>query len=178
VSINDGFRNEGLHAGFSPVIHVPGPVVNTRIYNNLVVRRKRAAASVDPSFITFDNWNGFADSTLLANNIFCIEEGTGIKYGKSTGTHFTHNAYYGLFTILPDDSYAITVPPGFVQQNIFTGKEPAGFKLAYTSPCIHKGMIIAAHPVRDYFGNWLQPTEVPSIGVHQVNNAKNKESKL
>jgi hypothetical protein len=39
-------------------------------------------------------------------------------------------------------------------------------------------MIIAAHPVRDYFGNWLQPTEVPSIGVHQVNNAKNKESKL
>ncbi|BAV09460.1 Right handed beta helix region [Filimonas lacunae] len=169
ISINDGFRSTGRHAGFSPLIHVPGPVKNARIYNNLVVRKQRAGSKLDSNFIAFDNWGGFAADVLLANNMFCLQEGTGVKYGNSSLIRFCNNMYYGLFPILPEDSFAIIQPPAFVTEDVFAGNQPAAFRLKDTASCAGHGIPIGNKPLKDYFGNWIGIGEKPSVGIQQCN---------
>jgi hypothetical protein len=70
LSVNDGLRDTGQHAGFSPVFHISGPVTNNLIYNNTIVMYRKPAG-IDRKIIKMDTWGGdWPANSLFANNIF------------------------------------------------------------------------------------------------------------
>lgn len=170
ISINDGYRTSGKHAGFSPAIHIAGPVFNTCIYNNLIVSGNRNAQT-DSSLIAFDSWGGFSDSCLIANNIFHSLTMVDYCLSKSTRTHFTHNLYSGMQQMVPADTAAILLNPQFVNASIpihLNGREQTrGFVLKETSPAKHKGLKLPGFPNKDYFGNNFNSISSIDIGPHQ-----------
>jgi hypothetical protein len=169
VSVNDGHRTQGQHAGFSPVIHIAGPSRNTRIYNNLIYVTKRQA-NMDSTLVNLDTWHGYADSTLFANNIFFAEGGVKYLYGKSSRNFFSHNLYYGRHHQQPADAAGLTGFPGFKSVNLKdrTGfKALAGFQLEGNSPAIGNGLPLVEAPVKDLFGNPVVPGQKPSIGIYE-----------
>ncbi|MGV3763075.1 right-handed parallel beta-helix repeat-containing protein [Parapedobacter sp.] len=103
VSVNDGGRVSGKHAGFSPVIHLPGPTFNTKIYNNVLLVPAHRHPDADSTLIAFDNWHGYPDSTLIANNIFYALSPVDYADGKATRTFYRHNLYHGKHIARPDD---------------------------------------------------------------------------
>lgn len=72
VSINDGIRPYSTYRGeFSPAIHVAGPCLNTVIRQNIVAYdRNRFRQDADTNVVSFTDWDGYADSTLIAHNLF------------------------------------------------------------------------------------------------------------
>jgi beta-galactosidase len=113
VSVNDGLRATGKHAGFSPVIHITGPASCTYVYNNVIYVPRRPAG-LDSSLVTFGNWHGYADSTFFRDNIFDVSSGTGsFTPGRATNIFFEHNLYHGAFLNRPADASALTGDPGF-----------------------------------------------------------------
>ncbi|GEO05159.1 hypothetical protein AAE02nite_28230 [Adhaeribacter aerolatus] len=169
VSINDGHRTQGQHAGFSPVIHVAGPTRNTRIYNNLIYVTQRRAG-MDSTLINLDTWHGYADSTLFANNIFYVEGGVKYLYGQSSRNFFRNNLYYGRHHQQPADSAGMTAAPGF---KIVRLKKADGlaalktFQVEVGSPVVGKGLPLVTAPIKDFFGNLVVPGQHPSIGIHE-----------
>jgi beta-galactosidase len=141
VSVNDGLRNTGKHAGFSPVIHITGPVVNTHIYNNIIYVPHRIGG-LDSTLIEFGTWHGYADSTFVANNIFYVA-GTGdFSLGKARNIFFHHNLYYGEQLGRPDDPEAVVGDPLFKRLPAM-GEAGLGvmdyFKLRPGSPALRAG---------------------------------------
>jgi hypothetical protein len=169
VSINDGHRTQGQHAGFSPVIHVAGPTRNTQIYNNLIYVTARTAG-MDSTLINLDNWHGYADSTLFANNIFYVAGGVKYLFGQSKRNFFQNNLYYGRHHQQPADPAGITGAPGFRFTTLKANAGFAaltGFKLAPGSPVIGNGQPLVATPIKDFFGNMVVPGRKPNIGIDE-----------
>ncbi|QNL48045.1 right-handed parallel beta-helix repeat-containing protein [Olivibacter sp. SDN3] len=103
ISVNDGRRLKGKHAGFSPIIHIPGPVRNTAIYNNLIVVPAERPKDSDSTVIAFDNWGGYADSTLITQNIFCALSPVDYVAAEATAISYSDNAYLGIHLNPPED---------------------------------------------------------------------------
>lgn len=158
ISINDGLREVGHAAGFSPIFHISGPVKNTRIYNNLVYVPKKPSDKIDRTIIEMDNWGGpYPDTTFFANNIIVVAEKADFNWGKSKANHFANNVYAGEFDHLPDDEQAIRAPLQFVADPKGpNGKwNPEAFRLAPGSPGIDSGKIIPNNGGKDYSGKSL-----------------------
>ena len=102
ISINDGIRQhivKGKKEHFSPVIHITGPTVNSKIEHNLFYIIKKPHGKVDRTFICSDDWRGYADSTFFRNNNIYIEEPTLAFDGTlSTNNFFEGNLYIGDLT--------------------------------------------------------------------------------
>ncbi|WP_295120558.1 right-handed parallel beta-helix repeat-containing protein [uncultured Chitinophaga sp.] len=170
ISINDGSRTQGKHAGFSPVIHLPGPAKNTQIYNNVIIVPQREAG-IDSSIIAFDNWNGYPDSTLFANNIFFALTPVDYQASKATRIFYENNLYFGSHTNAIKDAGAVNADPMF--QSLVLGGNPGwealkGLKLKPASPAANKGRAVVDKPVNDIFGNKVQPGRKVDIGVHEM----------
>ncbi|UYQ91950.1 right-handed parallel beta-helix repeat-containing protein [Chitinophaga horti] len=169
ISINDGSRKTGKHAGFSPVIHLPGPARNTQIYNNMIIVPQREKG-IDSSIIAFDNWNGYPDSTLFANNIFYALTPVDYQAAKSTRIYYENNLYFGKHDNAIKDPRAVNADPMF--QSLVLGGNPGfevlkGLKLRPVSAAARKGRPLVKEPAKDFFGNKVMPVKPPDIGVHQ-----------
>lgn len=171
VSYHDGGRKSGKHAGFSPLIHITGPVKNTQIYNNIIYIPERETAVTDSTLIEMGNWHGYADSTLIANNIFYVIGVADFKMAKSTRNFYQSNIYYGGLLHIPPTSGAIKADPQF---RMPPAKETAGFEnlksfmLKNTSAAIGAGVPVVQSAIKDFFGNPVLPGQKPAIGIHEV----------
>ncbi len=171
LSVNDGFRTVGKHAGFSPVIHISGPVQNTSIYNNVIYVSGRIE-KMDSTLIQMSNWSGIPDSTFFVNNIFYVKGLIDYNLRLSKDTFFENNLYFGTHLNRPCDTGAVIADPMFVNQ---PGSNSNGFQRAQAfilrkgSPAIHKGQIINQQLV-DFFGNMILPQQMPNIGIYQGKN--------
>jgi len=158
ISINDGLREVGHAAGFSPIFHISGPVKNTRIYNNLIYVPKKPSDKIDRTIIEMDNWGGpYPEGTSFINNIVVVAEKADFDWGMSKANNFINNAYIGEFDNMPDDKQAIRTHPKFIASPIGPdGKwKPEAFRLAPGSPCIDSGTIIPNNGGRDYANKLL-----------------------
>lgn len=102
ISIGDGnrpFMTRGKW--FSPSIHIAGPVRGAQIYRNIVRNKEKAAPEIDRSMLISDDWTGFADNTLIKENIFYTPEISRFDLGKSTNNTLVGNYYLGRYSLLP-----------------------------------------------------------------------------
>ncbi|WP_158642705.1 right-handed parallel beta-helix repeat-containing protein [Chitinophaga japonensis] len=102
VSINDGLRTSGRHAGFAPIFHIAGPVLNTRIYNNLIILPPRSP-QMDSTLVEMGDWHGYADSTFFGSNIFCTKAVADYRFAGSRRNYFRGNVYTGRHLDKPAD---------------------------------------------------------------------------
>lgn len=164
VSINDGFRTTGKHAGFSPVIHVTGPVVNTQIYNNVIIVPDRLG--MDSTIIEMGTWHGYSDSTFFANNIFYAQADVDYVMAKSKRNFYSGNLFYGRHLGKPADKNGVNADPLFRKlpdQGAQGFQALEALRLKPGSPAIGKGVPVNA-PERDLFGQPLITTQM-NIGV-------------
>jgi Right handed beta helix region len=166
VSINDGLRSTGKHAGVSPAFYISGPVKDTKIYNNLVyVNRK--PAGVDHNLLKMDNWGGpWPIDTWFANNIFTTEEWAGYDYGKAVNTIFLNNLYAGEHRNGPQDAKAIRADPQFLLPGLIRAGIQAvlGYRLQPGSPARGAGLPIPENGGRDFLGQLLPKQGAPAVG--------------
>lgn len=167
VSINDGFRTTGKHAGFSPVIHVTGPVVNTQIYNNVIVVPDRKG--MDSTIIEMGTWHGYSDSTFWANNIFYAAADVDYVMAKSKRNFYNGNLYAGRHLHRPEDKNGVYADPLFRKtpasgQHGFSALD--ALRLRPGSPAIGKGVPVNM-PEKDIFGQPLVADEI-NIGVDGI----------
>lgn len=95
MSVNDGLRIFGKHAGFSPTFHITGPVTNTLIYSNLIIVPKKPEGC-DINLVKMDTWGGLWPSgTTFKGNIFHVTDTAAFSFGKDSNTKFRQNVYRG-----------------------------------------------------------------------------------
>ncbi|WP_168208921.1 right-handed parallel beta-helix repeat-containing protein [Chitinophaga sp. XS-30] len=167
VSINDGYRSTFKHAGFSPVFHFAGPTFNNRVYNNLVYITKARPPHTDSTMVDMDNWSGYADSTVFANNIFYTEGAVDYQMGKSTRNHYISNVYYGRHLLQPPTPGAVTDKPAFRE---YPAEAPRGFEALRAFMLAAgglRGVLMTEEAVTDFFGNGIPAGERPVVGIHQ-----------
>jgi len=169
VSVNDGLRATGEHAGFSPAFHVSGPVKQTRIYNNLVYAPRKRSPKIEGTLVRMDSWWGsrWPEDTLFANNIFLSADGFRYVFGSDLGTVFTNNCYGGLHENAPPDPRAVLKDPAFIgwKAPSRSPADPAAvFRLSAKSPCMGAGVRMADDGGRDFCGVGLPEDRSPSIG--------------
>ena len=158
ISINDGLRDVGHAAGFSPIFHISGPVKNTKIYNNLIYIPKKPNDKIDRTIIEMDNWGGpFPEDTFFANNIIVAAEKHDFVWKESKGNNFVNNLYFGELENMPEDKKAIFGDPKFVDvlKKVDGKWNLEALKLAADSPCIDSGVIIPDNGGKDYSGKPL-----------------------
>ncbi len=172
ISINDGLRATGEHAGFSPTFHISGPVKDTRIYNNVIIIPQKPAKRIDKTIIKMDNWGGpWPENTYFANNIFYVEDKARYIWGKSQNHIFENNLFFGTHRRAPEDNYSIQTAPMFASSS--NKKAMPGFKslkkfmLKKGSPCIKAGKLIKDNGGIDFWGNSLPTNSPPCIGIHE-----------
>ncbi|MBD0401735.1 right-handed parallel beta-helix repeat-containing protein [Flammeovirga sp. EKP202] len=98
LSVNDGVRPYQTErmGWFSPVIHITGPVSDTKFYGNVIVKEK-VANEKSNHFFYMDNWGGpWPINTQFFNNVFYTTNATKVKYGKDINTFFNNNFLYGI----------------------------------------------------------------------------------
>ena len=126
ISINDAIRTRTTRIGFfSPTIHIGGACRDTRINNNILHVGIKPGADVDRKIITADSWNGFADNTLIKDNIFYTPESSAFNLTQSTNNNFEGNYYLGTFKDKPIDK------SGKTQSSVYQAtieNDPTGFE--------------------------------------------------
>lgn len=171
ISVNDGSRLKGKHAGFSPVIHIPGPVSDTKIYNNLIIVPAERSKDADSTLIAFDNWGGYADGTLIANNIFYALSPVDYVTDQATGIRYANNAYVGIHLDPPQDDGAIRTERMF--DSLVVSEHPGkklleALRLSEDSPFVGKGLPLIESDIEDFFGNPVKQGKRPTIGIHEI----------
>lgn len=102
VSYNDGTRpyiRPQDKKWYTPSIHIPGPIEDCDVYNNVIYICKRTAGipEQDKSFVHTDNWGGSPLSVTIKSNIFCSEvKESDFKALKPDGTKYIGNWYMGI----------------------------------------------------------------------------------
>ncbi len=170
ISVNDGLRTTGKHAGFSPTFHISGPCRDTRIYNNTIYVTRKPSAKIDRTIVKMDNWGGpWPVGTHFANNIFFVEERADWEMRKARRTVFERNCFFGEHMKRPPDEGAILADPLFAGPVTATpGLDSLkGFILRAGSPCIGAGKKVDDNGGRDFRGAKL-PAGRPSIGAHET----------
>jgi len=165
VSVNDGLRTTGKHAGFAPVFHITGPVVNTRIYNNVIYLPERDI-KMDSTLVEMGNWFGYADSTCFANNIFYTNNTADYVMNQSKRNFYSNNLYFGTHLNRPADKAAVIKDPQFIATPLpgMPGMEALKvFRLQPGSPALQKGIALPDTIATDLYGNKLQVHQ--NIGV-------------
>jgi hypothetical protein len=170
ISVNDGLRAAGKHAGFSPCFHISGPVENTKIYNNIIYVPEKPDSKIDKTMIKMDNWGGpWPENTYFANNIFYVDGSTNYDWGQSINHIFENNLYYGKHENAPKDVNAVTADPLFLSpRSAKAGFETLrGFMLKKGSPCIGRAAPIENNGGRDLWGNTITKQGPRNIGAYE-----------
>ena len=170
---NTVFRYNISQDDLSGVINHVGGTPNGEYYNNVFYIKEGVK-------IHRDGMSG-GRATLIANNIFYYTgsepaNATLGNWSATTVDSYSNNVYYNYETI-PNDPYAITADPLFVDP----GKGPTGaqesglvhdisafegYKLQEDSPAINAGTPIADNGGKDFFGNELDL--IPDIGAYEA----------
>lgn len=99
ISINDGIRPYPTKRKdwFSPVFHLSGPILNSKIHHNLVLTNGRDAGKPLKAFLYMDNWGGpWPIESSVHHNVFYVEKGTlSFSFGKDKQTQFYNNVFVG-----------------------------------------------------------------------------------
>ena len=179
LSVNDGLRAEGKHAGFSPVFHLSGRLDDTRIYNNTIVVPKKPDGRIDREMLRMDNWGGkWPFNTQFINNVFYVEDETRYTFGQDERTVFANNLYYGKHKGLLKDEKGLFADPKFAEPIMMPGQRWTvegrrtfledswikRFGLAAESPAAGKAVMVADSGDTDLLGRPL-PTEKRSLGA-------------
>ncbi|MEG1403582.1 right-handed parallel beta-helix repeat-containing protein [Bacteroides sp.] len=108
ISLNDGTRTRKVHTGdfFAPIIHISGPLANTRIYQNILHVNEVKELGGHQSFISFTSWDGFPDRTMMTNNVFYSNAPCGFKESSSTNNLFEGNYYLEQADVVSSDKKA------------------------------------------------------------------------
>lgn len=183
LSVNDGLRISGKHAGFSPVFHITGPVTNNKIYNNTIAIFKKTDG-IDRNIIKMDTWGGdWPRNSYFTNNIFYATDSVSYDFGEAINTQFDNNLYFGNQLNRPEDKTAIFDDPLFergmekavgADAPLFvTSKQVGvdmmyGFRLRAESPCIGKGISIPSNGGQDISGTPL-PENLCALGSFDYN---------
>lgn len=174
VSLNDGLRPYPTRSRwFAPVMHITGPVKNTKIYNNVIVVKRKPAEKIDRAIMRIEDWGGaFPEELWFANNIFYVmddEREYVFDLGKGKNTHFTHNLYSGNFNSLPADSAGVYQKPGFLSgfPSHLRKKVRKGLRLKSSSPCIGAGIAVEDNGGRDFRGKRIKENKPRNIGAYE-----------
>ena len=175
LSVNDGLRNTGKHAGFSPVFHITGPVTNNQIYNNTIALFKKPSG-VDTNIIKMDTWGGaWPVNSFFNNNIFFVTDSASYSLGKAINTNFENNLYFGKQSNQPDDRKALLADPMFVG-SLETGADiKLQFRLLPGSPCIGSGIGIPSKGRYDISSQPL-PLKNCAIGAFEYHDQAHRKS--
>lgn len=183
LSVNDGLRNSGKHAGFSPVFHISGPVANNKIYNNTIAVFKKPEG-IDRNIIKMDTWGGdWPNNSYFTNNIFYTTDSASYDFGKAANTQFDNNLYFGKQSNRPEDKNAFFADPLFergiekavwADAPLFAASQQTGvdmmygFRLQPSSPCIDKGIMLPENGGQDISATPL-PAGSCAIGAFDYN---------
>jgi hypothetical protein len=165
LSVNDGFRAAGKHAGFSPAVHITGPVRGARVYNNTIVFGKKPEGA-DLHLFRFTDWNGWPQGAEFVNNVFTVEDEAGYDYGQARNLVFDRNLYGGPQKNAPEDPHALREDPGF--RGPLPGAGPdalRSYRLKDGSPAIGAGRTIPDNGGRDVLGALVPADRPPSLGA-------------
>lgn len=157
ISQNDGAR----------IFQVGGKVTKARIYNNTIYVGEAAG---DPLMIWHNQDGVWPNGIHYYNNTFYNLGRGGFNLGRSTGTFFGHNVFYGHHDpIEPEDPHKLTGDPKLVAPGTGgVGRNTVdGYQLQPDSPCIDTGLPVAGNGNHDYWGNSVPCNAAPDRGAHQ-----------
>lgn len=141
----------------------------THVYTNVVY------VPDDPEvesnvMVKMDQWDGWAEDTLFANNVFLARRPVTYEFGEARDTRYRHNAFAGPHEDMPDDPEAVVTSdnPGLAEPG--AGKslcEREGYKLTAESTLREGARTVEDHGGRDFWGNPVAEDGPVSIGVHE-----------
>ena len=94
LSVNDGIRPYTVYTGkhFSPLIHVSGPCYNTLVAHNILYSDGKAPDDHDHNFVYSGQWDAYAESTYILDNIFYAATDTvGMDFTESRRNYVSGN---------------------------------------------------------------------------------------
>jgi hypothetical protein len=176
VSQNDGTRT----------FHLPGPVEDTKIYNNTIY----IGPGMDVNVVQMSNWHGWAKNTVFYNNIFYVdgtahygheltrsEDGRfqiGPGMAPAQETVFDSNVFFGRHVDPPADAAGLNADPQFVKAG--SGERGlqtlTGYQLRPGSPAIGSGRRVVAEQIRDLEG--VPVAGKPDRGAFQYRSPSGK----
>lgn len=160
-------QNDGIHS--ARVFHISG-VKDTLIYNNTIY----VGPKQDLPLVIFSEWDrGTAENTRFVNNLIHVDGRVTYDLGKSRGTVFENNLYFGDQVGRPADAGAVTNRPPLLQpgsgEDGFTSL--SGYKLTDLKEFM-VGVPVAGNGGRDFFGQLLPTNRPPAIGCAELVEAK------
>lgn len=152
-------QNDGLNS--ARVFHISG-VRDTLIHNNTIY----VGAHQHLPFVLFNEWDGgSAANTRFVNNLIYVDGRVTYDLGKSSGTVFENNLYYGLHERRPEDAHAVTNrPPLRKPGSARDGFDSLNGYQSTARPDFLHGQFIRNNVSRDFFGQPIPTNRPPSIG--------------
>jgi hypothetical protein len=152
-------QNDGINS--ARVFHISG-AKDTLIHNNTLY----IGTNQDLPLVIFNEWSGGnAQNTRFVNNLIYVDGRVTYDLGKSRGTVFENNLYFGNHVSPPTDANAVTNAPPLAQ----AGGAGDGFAAAkgyrLTSlPAFLVGQTVTGGVTRDFFGQPVPTNRPPAIG--------------
>jgi hypothetical protein len=182
ISVNDGLTNH-----FSGIYFWAGDrgISDAQVYNNVIINARRAICTThDIPGLVFRNNILIAEEAVTAgplhhavfeNNLYrtgekgvVFRDGNEVfptlpEWARATGKEMVNGHLAGLTEdpklVLPGSLKELPTDPRRLHDMSF-------YLLQAGSPCIGAGMVIEDNGGSDFFGNPLDPTRPPALGVH------------
>lgn len=184
ISIDDGLTNH-----FSGIYFWAGgqDISDAQVYNNVIVNDRYAICSThDIAGLVFRNnilqagqaaVVGPLRRAVFENNLYHVQSEKGAVFqdgdqtfrtltdwAQAAGKEMRDGRLAGMTgdpkLVLPSDLTELPTDPQQLQTMPF-------FRLQPGSPCIGSGMVIADNGARDFLGNLVPASSLPSLGVHE-----------
>ena len=137
-----------------------GRLEGLQVYNNVFYADETIN---DVVALKLNRWTVYPNGASFANNIFYFK-GNNISYAFTNATNvtFDHNIYYGIKPPVEfPDSFPLVTDPKLKAP----GKGKQGYLLLAGSPAIKAGHAIKGTALKDYYGNRVVASSIPSIGI-------------
>jgi hypothetical protein len=173
ISQNDGGGGTAPYERRPRIIHIAGPMRNTRIYNNAFFIRK----DISTYFIHNTAYEGWAEDVYVMNNIIIAQGELKYDLGRNSRFEFMKNVFFGNHVNPPADAGAVTVDPMLLAAG--TGgiglDTLKGYQLKAGSPCIGAAIPIPGNGGKDFWGNPVRPDGPACIGVQEFSAPAKKQ---
>ena len=179
IGVDVGWRNKDNGAA----ILLTGGVEGSKVYNNTIVQLSQPQYHA----ITFNNWGGkWPTNNIIFNTVFYAAdtESTYVQPARALpeyghGNVISNNLYFG--NIVPQQGWSggvlkavdlrpVTGDPVFADLS-FTNHPasitPEDLKVLFGSAAISNGLAMADNGGRDFFGNTVSASAVPTLGAHE-----------
>ncbi len=152
-------QNDGLNS--ARVFHISG-VKDSLIHNNTIY----VGTNQSLPFVIFNEWaGGIAENTRFVKNLIYVDGRVTYDLGKSRGTVFENNLFYGNHANPPSDLRAVTNAPPL--NNPGSGLDGftslAGYRLTSLPPFM-RGQPVPGNASHDFFSQPIPTNRPPAIG--------------